>query len=123
MTFFFSKTSKTDCRLSTSTVLLGQLYRHSLDDLLVVTLEGGEEHTITIDDDETKLVIVLEEGEKRISEEGVLALVGKDVNWSEGLKGNLRLLLGLAVFQKDHTAENTEAILGCRAVQLQLLTR
>ena len=103
-------------------MLLWQLYRHSLDDLLVVTLEGGEEHSITIDDDKTKLVIVLEEGEKRISEEGVLALVGEDVDRSERLKGNLSLLLGLSVFQKDHTAENAETILGGRSVKLELLT-
>ena len=98
MALLFTKTSETDRRLTTSTMLLGQLHRHSLDDLLVVTLEGGKKHSVTIDDDETKLVIVLEEGEKRVSEESVLALVGEDVDWSEGLKGNLRLLLSLAVF-------------------------
>ena len=122
VTFFFTKTSETDRRLTTSTVLLWQLHRHSLDDLLVVTLEGGKEHSITINDDETKLVIVLEEGEKRISEEGVLTLVGEDVDGSEGLKGNLRLLFGLAIFHKDHTAENAESIPGRRPVKLQLLT-
>ena len=104
-------------------MLLGQLHRHPLDDLLVVTLERGEEHSITIDDDETELVVVLEEGEKRLCVEAVLALIGEDVDGSEGLEGNLCLLLGFAVIQKDHTAENTEAVPGRCPVKLQFLTR
>ena len=57
-----SETRETHSGLTTATMLLGQLDRHSLNDLLVVALKRGEEHTITVDDDETKLVVVLEEG-------------------------------------------------------------
>ena len=103
-------------------MLLRQLHRHPLDDLLVVALQGGKEHAITVNDDETELVIVLEEGEKGVRKEGVLALVGEDVDGSEGLEGNLSLLLSLAVVHEDHAAENAEAILGRRPVKLQLLT-
>lgn len=59
MTLLFSETSKPHGGLTTTTMLLGQLNRHTLNDFFVVTLEGGEHYTSTIKDNETKLFIVL----------------------------------------------------------------
>ena len=55
--------------------------------------------------------------------ETVLALVGENVDRSEGLKSNLDFFLSLAIFHEDDTAENDEAIFGNRFVKLQSLAR
>ena len=122
MTLFFSKTSETHSGLSTSTVLLGQLDGHSVDDLLVHTLEGGEHDTGTINDDEAEFFVVLKEYEERFSVETVLALVGKLVDGSEGRKVDLDFLLSLAILHEDNTTEDAKTILGGVFVELEHLT-
>ena len=122
MALLLSQTSKTYSGLTTATVLLWKLNRHTLDDLLVVTLKGGEHDTSTINDDEAELLIILQEGEQWLGVETVLALVGKDVDSAEGLNGILYLSLGLAILHEDDTAEDAEAIGRGVLVKLQLLT-
>lgn len=61
MTLFLSETRKTHGRLTTATVLLGQLDWHTLNNLLVISLKCGEHYTSTINDDEAKLVVILQE--------------------------------------------------------------
>ena len=123
MTLLFSETRETNGGLTTTTVLLGKLHRHTLNDLFVVSLEGGKKHSITINDDEAELVVVLQEGEQGLSEEVVLALVGEDVDGAERCQIDLDLLLSLAVLHQDHSAEDAQTIFGCLLVKLQLLTR
>jgi hypothetical protein len=44
--------------LTTATVLFGKHHLYSLQDFFAVALQGGVEHTITVDDDEAKLVVI-----------------------------------------------------------------
>lgn len=122
MALLFSETSETHSGLSTSSVLLGQLHGHSVDDFLVHTLEGSEHDTSTIDDNEAEFLVILEEGEKRLSVETVLALVSELVNGSEGGDIDLDFLLSLAVLHEDDTTEEAKTILGGVFVQLEHLT-
>ena len=98
MTLLLSETRETNSRLTTATVLLRQLDWHTLNDLLVVALKRCKEHSVTIDNDESKLVIVLEEREQRLRLKTILTSVAEDVDGSEWFEGNLDLLLGVAVF-------------------------
>ena len=103
-------------------MLLGQLHWHPLDDLLVVALQSCKKHTVTVDDDEAELVIILEQGEQGLRVEAVLTLVGEDVDGSEGCQVNLDLLLRLAVLHENHATEDAQAVLGDGLVELQALT-
>jgi hypothetical protein len=91
--------------LTTTTVLLRKLDWHSLDDDLVGTLEGGKEDTITIHDDEAKLLVIFEQSEEGLGEEGVLALISVGVEWLVWLQVVGDLLLSLVVFHKNDTTE------------------
>jgi len=91
-------------------VLLWKLDWHSLEDDLVGTLEGGEEDTITIHDDETELIVIFEKSEERISEESVLALVCVSVEWLVGLQVVSDLLLSLVVFHENDTTEEDQTV-------------
>ncbi len=104
-------------------MLFGQLDWHALNDFLVVTLESSVKDTITVDDDETKLVIIFKQGEQWLRVEAVLALVGEDVDGSEGGQVNLDLLLSLAILHKDDTTEDAKTVLGDSLVELQSLAR
>ena len=122
MALLLTETGESDSGLTTAAVLLGQLDLHALEHLLVVALQGGHEDTITIDDDEAELVVVLEQGQQGLSVEIGLAFVGEDVDRSERSQVNLDLLLGFAVFEQDDTAEDAETVRRSVFVQLQLLT-
>ena len=61
MALLLSETCETNSRLTTTTVLFGQLHWHALDDLLVISLQSGEKHSITVDDDKAEFVVVLQE--------------------------------------------------------------
>ena len=56
---FLTNTRKTKGGLTTTTVLLGQLHVHSLQNFFVVALKGGVEHTVTVDNNEPELFIVV----------------------------------------------------------------
>ena len=56
---FFTNTRKTKSGLTTTTVLFGQLHVHPLQNFFVVALEGGVEHTVTIDNHEAELLVVV----------------------------------------------------------------
>ena len=122
MTLLFSETSETNGGLTTTTVLLGELDGHTLDDLLVVTLEGGEEHTITVNDNETELVVILKEGEEWLRLEAVLALVGEHINGAEWFQGDLDLSLSVTILHQNDTTEDDKTIGWDMLVQLQLLS-
>lgn len=101
-------------------MLLGQLHKHAVENLLGGSLQGGIQNTITVHNDEAELFVVLKQTTEGLHEEGVLAAVGKSVDLLEGLNVNHNLFLGLAVTHLNHTAENDEAIGRHILVQLQL---
>jgi len=123
VTLFFTKTRETHRRLTTATVLLRQLHGHTLNNLLVATLEGGEEHTVTVDDDETESVVIFQQGQHRIRVERVLALVRKHVDRLEWFKVDFHFFLRFAVLLEDDTTEETEAVRRGVLVQLKHFTR
>ena len=91
-------------------MLLGKLNLHALKDFLCATLKGGIEHTITINDNESEFLVVLEQGSERFSIEGVLAAVSELVDLLEGFDVNCNLLFSLAIADFNYTAEKHQAI-------------
>ena len=104
-------------------MLLRQLHWHSLQDLLVVSLESGEQDTITVNNDEAEFVVVLEQRQERLRLKTVLTPVGEDVDGAERLQGDLDLPLRVAVLHQDDAAENDQAAGWDVLVQLELLSR
>lgn len=102
-------------------MLLGELDSNFLKDVSVVALEGGVESAVTIDDDETELLIVSKETVEGRGIELVSAVVQGLVDRAEGLNIIVDLLLSLAVFHEDNTAEDNETIGRSISVELQLL--
>ena len=103
-------------------MLLGQLHSDLLKDLPVVPLKGSEEGTITIDDNEAKLLIILQEARQGRGIELVATVVQGLVDGAEGLEIVVDLLLRLPIVHKDHTAEDDETVLRGVLVELQLGT-
>ena len=60
MALFCTKTSETQSGLTTATVLLGQINGKLLDYFASVARQCSKESTVTIHDDEAKLLIALE---------------------------------------------------------------
>lgn len=118
VSLFFSDSRKAHGGLTTATVLLGQHDRKALQDFFRIALERGIQHSITVNDDEAELFVVLEESLEGFSVEPVLALVGELCEGEEGFNVNHHLLLGLAIVQQDHTTEQNEAIVRRLLVQL-----
>ena len=123
VSLLLAQPSESHGRLTTTTVLFGQLHGHALQDLFIVALQGGEENTISVDDNEAKLVVVLKQGKQRLRVETILTLIGKNVDRAEGLKCNRYFLLGLAVFHHDDATKDAETACGRVFVKLQFLAR
>ena len=120
VSLFFSETSKTHGRLSSTPVLLWQLHRHALKALFVVALQRGKEDTITVNNDKAKLFVVFEQRVKWFSLERVLATVSEHIDWPERLQINRDLLFSLSIFEKDNSAEDNQTVLRRVFVQFQL---
>lgn len=74
-------------------MLLWELDLHTLEHFFVVTLESGVENTVTIDDNESKLLVIFQKGLEGLSVEAVLALVSEHCLRLEGLQVNCDLLV------------------------------
>ena len=113
-----AQSGESESRLTTTTVLFGQLHRHTLQDFFIVTLQGREENAITVNDDETKLVVIRKQGKQGLRVKAILALVGENVDWAVGLKCYRYFLFGLTVLHHDDTTEDAET--ACRRVFVEL---
>jgi hypothetical protein len=120
VTLLNSLTGESHRRLTSSSVLFGELHGHALEDLSVASLESTEKYTITIHDNESELLIIFEKSVKGFSVERVLALVLENVNGLEGLDINHNFFLWLSVFHHDDSAENAKTVLRSIFVQLEL---
>ena len=100
-------------------MLLWQLHTHPLKHLFAAALERAEKSAITIHDDETEFLIVLQKAVQRLSVERVLTFVGKEVDSAERRRVVHDLLFGLAILHQDDTTENVEPIFWRVLVQLQ----
>ena len=93
MSLLLSETGESDSRLTTTTVLFGELDLHTLEHFFVVSLESGVQHTVTIDDNESELLIVSQQVLEGLGVEAVLTLVSEYSLRLEGLKINSDLLV------------------------------
>ena len=78
---------------------------HSLQNFFSVSLKGGKEDTISINNDEAELLIVLEECLEGFSVEPVLALVDELLLRDERFEIDRNFFLSFPVFEEDYTAE------------------
>lgn len=122
VTFLFTETGETDGGLTTLSVLLGKLYSDLLEDFSIVALKSGIKGAITIDNDEAKLLIILQKALKRRSVEPVTAVIERLINGSEWLEIVVDLFLSLTIVHQNDTAENNETILRGVLIELDLGT-
>lgn len=112
MSLFFSKTGKSDGRLTSLPVFFGQLDCDLLQNFSVIALEGSVECAITVDNNKTELIVISEEHLEGFSLELATAEVHELVNWSERLEVEVDFLLSLAVVHQNHSAINAKTIVG-----------
>lgn len=72
VTLLLTQTGETQSRLTTTTVLLGEIDRELLDDVTSVTAQGTEQSTVTVHHNETKLLIGLQQLGKSLGMELVV---------------------------------------------------
>ena len=106
-----TETGETQGGLTTTTVLLGQVDLDLVDNVLGVAGEGAVESTVTINDNEAKLVVLLHELDEGLSVKLVVAEIQRGVDGLERLKVDVDHLLLALVRQNGATVDN-EAIVG-----------
>lgn len=120
MSLFLTKTGETKGRLTTTSVLLGKIDRELVNNLASVAAQGSKESTVTIHDDETELLVRLEEFRQSLSVELVVAEVEGGVDGLEGLEIDVDLSL-LALGSQDFTTVDDKTVRGDLVVQLETL--
>lgn len=106
VTLFFSNSSESDCRLTSSSVLFRKLDKHTLENFFVASLESSIQDTVSVNDNETKLFVVFEERFQWLSLESGLTAVSEHINRLEWLQVKCNFLLLLAVAHLDHTTKD-----------------
>jgi hypothetical protein len=101
-------------------VLLGKIDRQTLQNLTSVTAKGTEERTVTVHDDETELLVRLEQLAQSLSVELVVTQVERGVDGLEGLKVDVNLAL-LSFRSDNFTTVDDQAIRRDLVVQLETL--
>lgn len=98
--FLLSKASETQSRLPTTTMLLGEINLHLVDDVARVAGERAKEGAVAVHDDEAEFCVGLQQFAECLSVELVVAKVERGVDGFERLKVYVDLLL-LAVIGND----------------------
>jgi len=91
-------------------------------DITNIALKCGKKRTSTIDNNETKLLVVFQEVVEDARVEPVLATVVEVLDLTEGNDIECPLLFGLVVVHQDHAAEDDKSVLWGGLVQFQLLS-
>lgn len=91
--FLLSQTGETQGGLTTTAVLLGQVDREFVDDFTGVAREGAEEGAVSVHDDETELLVRLQQLAEGLCMEFVVAEVERGVDGLEGLEVDVDLAL------------------------------
>jgi hypothetical protein len=107
-------------RLEITYVLLGEIDRQTLQNLTGVTAEGTKERTVTVHDDETELLVRLEQLTQSLSVELVVTQVERGVNGLEGLEIDVNLAL-LSFRSDNFTTVDDQAIGRDLVIQLETL--
>ena len=101
-------------------MLLRKINRQTLQNLTSVTAQGTEERTVTVHDNETKLLVRLEQLAQSLSVELVVTKVERGVDGLEGLEVNVNL--ALFSFRSDNfTTVDDQSIWRDLVVQLETL--
>jgi hypothetical protein len=101
-------------------VLLGEIDRQTLQNLTSVTAEGTKERTVTVHDDETELLVRLQQLTQSLSVELVVTQVERSVDGLKGLEINVDLAL-LSFRSDNFTTVDDQAIGRDLVVQLETL--
>ena len=101
-------------------MLLWELHSDFLQYFSVISLEICIETSITIDNDEAELVIILKKDMEGFCLELARATVNVLINGLEWLKIKVDHLLGFSIVKQDFTAEDNQSVLRCLVVILQL---
>jgi hypothetical protein len=109
--FFETQTSKTQGRLTTATMLFGKLHTELVDDLASVAEHCAKEAAVAVHDNESKLLIILEQFGERFDVEFVVAKVQRSIYGPERLKIYCHLTL-FAIIGHHSTAIKHESIGG-----------
>jgi hypothetical protein len=73
-------------------------------------LDSGIQDTITIDNNKTKLLVIVHQRKQGSHFKGSLTAVGESCKWLERLNVKRNLLFTLAITSLDNTAEKCKAI-------------
>lgn len=120
MSFFLTETCETQSGLSTTSVLLGQIYREFVYDVPGIATKGTEESPIPIHDDESKFLIRFEELAERLRVEFVVTQVKRGVDGLERLKIYIDLPF-LPLRRDDFSTVYDQAIRRNFSVELEAL--
>uniref|UniRef100_A0A0A9G2E9 Eukaryotic peptide chain release factor subunit 1-1 n=1 Tax=Arundo donax TaxID=35708 RepID=A0A0A9G2E9_ARUDO len=120
MTFFHPKPSKTQSRLTSSSMLLWEINSEFVKHLTSIATQCAKKSSITIHNNEAKLVIRFQELLQSFSMELVVTKVQGCVDRLEGLKINSNFLF-LAIFCNDCSSVENQTIWGNLVIQLQPL--
>lgn len=120
MTLLLTKTGETQRRLSTTTVLLWKIDGELVHNVSGVSAQGTEKSSVTIHNDESELLVILEQLGERLSVELVVAKVEGSIDWAERLEVDVDLSL-LALGGQDFTTVDDETIRWDLVVKLETL--
>lgn len=120
VTLLLTKTGETQSGLTTTAVLLWKIDGELVHNVSGVSAQGTEQSSVTIHDDESELLVILEQLGKSLSVELVVAKVEGGVDWSERLEVDVDLSL-LALGGQDFTTVDDETVWGDLVVKLKTL--
>lgn len=120
MTLLLSQTCETERRLTTTSVFLWQIDREFLHNFSGIAAECAEQGSVSVHDDEAKLLVRIQQLAQCLGVEFVVAKVEGGVDWLEGLEIDIDPSL-LAFAGDDFTTVHDETIWRNFGVQLEAL--
>ena len=120
VTLLLTKTGKTKGRLSSTSVLLWKIDGELVHNVSGVSGKGTKKCSVTIHDNETELLVILEELSEGLGVELIVAKVEGGIDWPERLEVDVDLSL-LAFGCQDFTTVDDKSIWWDLVVELQAL--
>lgn len=105
VSLLLTNTRKTQSRLTTTTMLLRQLDIHPLQNFLIVSLQSSIKHTVTINNNKPKLLIIVQDFPQRLRVKRCLTAVSECVDWLKRFNIDSDFLFSFTVTDFNHTAE------------------
>lgn len=86
-------------------MLLRQLNIHPLQNFLIVSLQSSIEHTVTINNNKPKLLIIVQDFPQRLRVKRCLTAVSECIDWLKRFNIDSDFLFSFTVTDFNHTAE------------------